>query len=160
MTVGTAIAHRLTDDPAVHLESPQQLAGACIDRFEPSVHRAVEEQIRARHHAARPDGEILLVLPDGLARDRVPCGHLAAVAPRSGFHVHDRAHVRSPRDVADLHVLPVHAHVLVPDVEQSRSRAEARGVPILRARCRRADVTSRSRRPWSTSRDSCSGDPS
>ena len=65
---GPAIGDRLADDPGAGLELPQQLAGARVDRLEPAVHRAVEDDVAGGRERAAPDREILLDLPARLAR--------------------------------------------------------------------------------------------
>ena len=80
---GPAVGDRLADDPGAGLELPQQLAGARVDRLEPAVHRAVEDDVARRRQRAAPDGKLLLDLQTVLAVDRIPGGELAAVAARA-----------------------------------------------------------------------------
>src|SRR5438128_4149670 len=60
--VGTAIADRLADDSAAGLELPQQLSGSRVERFEPAVQSAVEDQSAAGRQRRAPGREILLML--------------------------------------------------------------------------------------------------
>src|SRR5687768_15395512 len=43
LAVGPAIADWLSDDSGCSLELPEQLACSCMDRFEPALHRPVED---------------------------------------------------------------------------------------------------------------------
>ncbi len=47
MPVRAPVADRLSDDSAVDFVLPQQLAGVCVDRFEPAVHGSIEDQVAA-----------------------------------------------------------------------------------------------------------------
>src|SRR4051812_2313967 len=78
--VGAAIADRLADDSAVELGLPEQFAAHRVERFEPAVHRPVEDQVAARRQRAGPKRQVLLELPHRLAPHGVPGGEHAAMA--------------------------------------------------------------------------------
>src|SRR5690349_19859914 len=52
------ITNRLPDDPRATLELPQQRTALRIDRLEPTVHRAVENNIARRHERAAPHRKV------------------------------------------------------------------------------------------------------
>ena len=58
---GPAIGDRLADDPGAGLELPQQLAGVGIDRLEPAVHRAVEDDVAGGRQAPLQTGKFSLI---------------------------------------------------------------------------------------------------
>src|SRR5574338_908288 len=85
--VRAAVADRLADDPAAGLELPQELAVALVDRFEPTVHRPVEDEPPGGRQRRAPQRQVFLDFPQLAAVDRVPCGEDAAVAARPGVHL-------------------------------------------------------------------------
>src|ERR1700685_1035902 len=112
MSIRTAVADGLADDPAVDLVSPRQLAGLGVYGFKPAVHAAVENQITAGYYGTGPHRKVFLHHPDWLALHRIPRRQLAAVTPGARLHMHLGANVGSALDVAHLHAHPIHAHIL------------------------------------------------
>src|SRR5688500_19022422 len=53
-SVGPAVGDRLRDDAGRRAEAPEQLAGARVERLEPAVHRAVEDDVAGRRERAAP----------------------------------------------------------------------------------------------------------
>ncbi len=111
-----------------------------VDRLEPPLHRAVEDDVAGGDQGAAPGGEELLDLPARLVRRQIPGGEEAAVAAGAGVHPDVGADERRAGDVVRLHPLEVHAQVVVRHVEQPGARREGGRLPVLGARRRRADL--------------------
>src|ERR1700733_571866 len=107
--VRTTIGHRLADDPGAGLELPFQLACLGVDGFEPAIHGSVENEPAGSGHRAAPQRQVLLDGPDRLARYRIPCGKLAAIAAGTSLGDDLGADERRASDVADGSALPIHA---------------------------------------------------
>src|SRR5205814_6998655 len=100
-------------------------------RFEPAVHRSIEYHAASGGEHAAPDREVLVDMPYGLPRGRIPSVQPAAMPTRSGVHLHARTDVRRPRDVIGLDAFVVHAVVRIREVEPSRrGRERARGLVL------------------------------
>ena len=104
-----------------------------VKRLEPAFHGAVEDQATGRGERPAVRGEVLLVLPHGLALHRVPGDEVATVAARAREHPHDRADVRLTGGVLHLDAFIVHADVVRRDVEEAGHRRVRRRLLILEA---------------------------
>src|SRR6185503_7705803 len=80
LAIGSAIGHRLADDPGANFRLPELLARLRVDCLEPAVHRAVERDVAGGDRDSTPDRKALLDRPYLFAADRVPRDELAAVA--------------------------------------------------------------------------------
>src|SRR5436190_2287584 len=138
--VRTAIADRLTDDPAACLELPQQLAVASVDRLEPAVQSSVENESAAGCEGGAPERQVLVNFPGRASRDRIPRRYHAAITSGTAIHLHVRAHERRARNVVRWTDGHVHAQVDVRNVDETGYRAERRRIPILLTWRGRADV--------------------
>src|SRR4051812_48383969 len=88
VAVRTAIAHRLADDSAAGVELPFQRAVVRVDRLEPAVHGAVENQVAGSCERAAPQRQIFVAVPHLFARDRVPRDQVAPISARPREHTH------------------------------------------------------------------------
>src|SRR3954463_2723984 len=122
LPVGAAIGDRLADEPGSGAKLPKYVPILGVDYFEKAIHGAVEGDITCCDQSAAPDRQLLVDLPDLLARDRVPRHELAAIAARAGIHVDVCADIGRPGDVADLRSLEVHAEMLMGHVEKFCTR--------------------------------------
>ena len=80
--------------PEPDLVLPQQICRFSHRGFEPSVHRAVEDDVGRRDERAAPHRKVLFHRPDFLRVDRIPSAEDAAVAAGAGVHLDVRADVR------------------------------------------------------------------
>src|SRR5205085_6055224 len=95
------------------MELPELGTRARVDRFEPAVHRAVEDDVAARRQYAAVHRELLLLHTPHFSRaDRIPRYELALVPPGTAVHPDARAKVRRARDVVRLRPLVIHACVV------------------------------------------------
>src|SRR3984957_15242134 len=122
MPVRPPIGDRLADDAGAGLELPFQLACLGVDGFEPAIHGSVENESAGCGHRAAPQRQILLDGPDRLARYRIPCGELAAIAAGASLADDLRADVWRAGDIADGSALPIHAQVFVRYVHETGQR--------------------------------------
>src|SRR6476646_1228836 len=121
LTVRTTITNRLPDDSRTTLELPQQRSALRIDRFEPTIHRAVKNHVARRGESPTPHRKILGYGPHLFVLHRVPRQKLAAISARSRIHAHIRTDIRRARDVIRFKTFFVHAEILVRDVDETRS---------------------------------------
>src|SRR3954471_17678381 len=85
MSVRPAVADRLTDDSGAGPELPQQFSSFRVDCFEPTLHRAVEDDVAGGRDHTAPDREVLFDRPALLRVLDIPSAELAAVAARAGL---------------------------------------------------------------------------
>src|SRR6266404_8853148 len=134
LAVRSSIRDRLTDDSGLGLELPEQPAAFRIDRLEPAVHRAVEDDIACGCKRATPHREIFVDRPHCTLGDRVPRRDETTITGAwTALHFDDGAHVGSARNEARRHDFFVLAQVLVRDVEEARPGRPSRGLPVLAA---------------------------
>src|SRR5204862_1740960 len=93
---------RLGDDSAVGLELPQRVAALRVDRLEPAVHRAVEDDVSGRGERSAVDREALLHRPYFSALAHVPRDELSAMSARAGVVTQCGAEVGRAGDVVRL----------------------------------------------------------
>ena len=119
---------------------PEHLAALRVDRAEPAVGGAVEDEVTGGRQGAAHRHELLLDRPDLLAGDRIPGHELAPVAAGRGVALHLHAVVRRAGDVRLRVVGDVHADVEDAGVDEPGARRERRRLPVLAADVGRADV--------------------
>ena len=122
------------------MELPQQLAGLGVHRLEPAVQRPVEGDVAGRHQRAAPHRHVLVDGPDLGPLHGIPGHEFAAIAAGPGIHVDGGADIGRAGDIAHLRRLPIHAEMLMRDVDQLRARRPGGGLPVLGAGGRRADI--------------------
>src|SRR5215213_5881132 len=119
-----------------------------MNGFEPAFHRAVEHDVSGGRDDTAPDWEVFLDRP-ALARVlHVPPAELATMATRPRLHFDFCANVRRAGDVVRLEALPVHAQIVVRDVDKPRSWRIRGWIPVLRAGCSRANVANSAIELW------------
>src|SRR3954453_2423621 len=69
LSVGAAIGDRLADEAGAGTELPQHVPILGVDHFEKAVHGSIEGDIACCDQRAAPDRQLLVNLPDLLARD-------------------------------------------------------------------------------------------
>src|SRR5205085_10064144 len=100
LAVRGRIGDGVADDTGADLELPEQLARAGVRRLEPTVERAVEDDIAGGDEGAAPDRKGLPNSPHFPAIGRVPGDELAPVVTRTSGLGRVGADVRRARDVA------------------------------------------------------------
>src|SRR5688572_13893667 len=131
LSVGADIRDRVADDAGPELEPPELLAGVGIDSLEPSVERAVEDDIAGSHERATPHGVRLANSPALATGGDVERHELAAVAVGTGVLGRAGSDVRRARDVGGGARLEIHAQVDRRDVKQPGPRGERRRLLVL-----------------------------
>src|SRR6266511_342939 len=111
LAVGPNEGHRAPDDAGWQLRLEQHPPRSGIDRLEPPVHGAVEDQVTGRGEDSAIYWETLPDSPDLLSGYGIPRDQLPPFAARARFYRRTCADERRTLDEVDLDRLVVHAEV-------------------------------------------------
>src|SRR5581483_11160794 len=116
------VSDGLADNAGSHFELPQQLSGAIVERFEPAVHRAIENHIARGDNGAAPRWKHLGHRPNLFRLHRIPRAEFAAIPTRAGVHANQHADIRRARDVIGLRALALVTEIVVRNVYETGFR--------------------------------------